>query len=367
MNNAVLLERTIDCLPAVEALLYVERERHDVATIAQRLGATDKEVRRTLIKLEERYDELESGLVLKWEGSKVWLEPRHKYVQWLFKAKHDKDKRSEDLIVKFLSAKNLRQMTQKRYDGLLRRYAKWLSVSVDSATTDDVRSFLDHERQRGNCTNTIVSKVHVLCSFYGWLFREGIILKNPMDRIESPKETKSHPKFLTYEEIEKMREAATGVRKVLFEVFYSSGIRVSEMVGLDRRDYNPIEKTLHIRDGKGGKERTAWISTRANMILQDYLKNRTDDEPWLIRSNFGKRMSKESVERHIRILGEKVGLKRRVTPHMLRHSFATHLLDAGTPIELVQFLLGHESVRTTQIYAHTNPHNTHYFYRRVFS
>src|SRR5690606_8071491 len=134
---------------------------------------------------------------------------------------------------------------------------------------------------------------------------EEIILRNPMDRIERPRELKRPPKHLTYEEIERLREAATGIRKVLFEVLYSSGIRVSEAVNLDRSDYDPVAKTLLVREGKGGKQRRVPLSTRANLVLQDYLKK----------------------------LGHMAGLARRVTPHMLRHSFATHLLDAGMPIE----------------------------------
>lgn len=102
------------------------------------------------------------------------------------------------------------------------------------------------------------------------------------------------------------------------------------------------------------------------MVLKEYLDRRNDSEPWVIRSQYRKRMSKESIERHVRELGERSGLQRRVTPHMLRHSLATHLLEAGTPIDMVQWLLGHESVKTTQVYAKTNPKNIEFYYGRIF-
>lgn len=367
MNKAVLLARDVDLLPAVEALLFAERDKQDIATIAHRLGVTDKDVRRSLFELETRYDDPKSGLELRWSGSAVWIESKHKYVQMLYSRQHKKEERSRELIEQFLASKELRPRTKQRYGYLLRSFSEFLTVSLDLVTTENIRDFIAHQREvRGNSDGTIASKVHSLSSFYGWLVKEEIILRNPMDRIERPRELKRPPEHLTYEEIERLREAATGIRKVLFEVLYSSGIRVSEAVNLDRSDYDPVAKTLLVREGKGGKQRTVPLSTRANLVLQDYLKKRSDDDPWLFRSNYRKRISKESIEWHIKKLGHMAGLARRVTPHMLRHSFATHLLDAGMPIELVQYLLGHESVRTTQVYAKTNPANVAHYCKRVF-
>lgn len=366
MNNAVLLVREFDYTAAIETLLFLDRAKQDIGTLSRRLNVSEKEIRRSLIDLESRYESPESGLELKWSGNIVWIEPKHEYIQLLYASEHNNETRSNELIKKFISSKGLSPKTKQRYSNLLRRLAGYLSISIDAASTDDIRSFLEGERKRENCNNTIITKIHTLNSFYNWLVKEEVISRNPMDRVEKPKETKVPPRHLTYEEIERLREAAKGVRKVLFEILYSSGVRVSELVALDRSDYDSVNKTLLVRHGKGGKQRLTLLSTRANLILQSYLHKRKDDDPWLICSNYRQRMSTSSVERHIKILGEKAGLTRRVTPHMLRHSLATHLLDAGTPIELVQWLLGHESVRTTQVYARSNPQNIDHYYKRVF-
>lgn len=366
MNSVVSLAQGSVGVPIVEAYLFAERDKLTISHIASKTGHTESEIRRFLVQLESRYESPESGLELRWAGESVEVVPRHKYVQMLYSSQEDAHQRSKQLIDSFLQAKQLAQSTTGRYRRFLIRFAELLDISVDSATTQTIRTFLDGERKRGNSNNSIVTKIHRLNSFYEWLLREEYILKNPMNRVEKPQETKTPPKYLTYEELELLREAAEGVTKVILEVLYSTGLRVGELVDLDRQDVDFIEKTIWVKDGKGGKARQSKLSTRAAMILKQHLAARTDDEPWVFQSNFRQRMSTNSVGRYLKLLGEKAGLRRRLTPHMLRHTFATHLLDGGTPIELVQYLLGHESVKTTQVYAQTNPKNVEHFYARVF-
>ncbi len=366
MSTALSLSHDAHGLPMVEAYLFFEREKKSIHSIAMHIGSSEKMVRRCLVQLEERYDNPEFGIRLKWSGDSVELVPKHKYIQSFYAGREEASARSRELVDKFISAKQLRTRTVKGFSLFLNRFAESVDVSVDCLDTNDIRGFLDKERERGNSINTIITKIGRLNSFYAWLLQEEYIDKNPMLRIEIPRETKTPPKSLSYEEIEKLRDAASGIRKVMFEVLYSTGLRVSEAVNLDRQDIDFAEKVVWVREGKGGKSRQTRLSTRASMILKQYLNNRTNDEPWVFRSNYNRRMCKESIERHIRILGEKAGLRKRLTPHMLRHSFATHLLDGGTPIEMVQYLLGHESVKTTQVYARTNPKNVDHFYNRVF-
>ena len=366
MNSVISLSQGSVGVPMVEAYLFAERDKRTVSHIAAKTGHTESEVRRFLVKLEERYESPESGLELRWVGESVEILPKHKYVQTLYSGQEDAQQRSRKLIEDFLQAKQLADSTAKGYRGFLVRFASELDVSVDNVDTQAIREFLDGERNRGNSTNTLVTKIHRLNSFYSWLLQEEYILKNPMNRVEKPQETKTPPKYLTYEEVELLRESADGVTKVIFEVLYSTGLRVSELVDLDRQDIDFIEKTVWVKDGKGGKARQSKLSTRAAMILKQHLAARKDDEPWVFRSNFKQRMSRHSVARYLRLLGERAGLRRRLTPHMLRHTFATHLLDAGMPIDLVQYMLGHSSVKTTQVYAQTNPKNVEHFYGRVF-
>lgn len=366
MNNAVLLSRADIGLPMVEAFLFAERDKKTIGEIASKIGASEKQVRRYLVQLEERYESEGSGIALRWVENSVEVVPKHKYVQQLYAGERESKERSMELIGKFLMAKQLRPKTEKGYAQFLYRFADENEVSVDQVDTNGIRNFLDSERARGNSTNTIVTKTHKLNSLFDWLLKEEYISKNPMDRIEKPKETKAPPKFLTHEEVELVRESADGISKALFELMYSTGLRVSEVSDLKKHDVDFISKTVWVSDGKGGKSREVKLSTRAVLVLKQYLETRKDDDPYLFRSNFGSNLSTDSIYRYMKILGEKAGLRRKLTPHMLRHTFATHLLDAGTPIELVQHLLGHESVKTTQVYAQTNPKNVNHFYGRVF-
>ncbi len=366
MNTVLSLSQGSVGIPIVEAYLFAEREKRTIPQIAAKSGYGESQVRRFLVELEERYKHPESGLELRWIGEHVEVLPKHKYIQSLYSNKEEVHERSKVLVDRFIMAKQLAKSTAKGYKAFLNRFVEEIGVSVDTADANVVRRFLDGERKRGNSTNTIITKIHRLNSFYSWLLKEEYIVKNPMTRVEKPQETKTPPKHLTYEEVELLRESASGVTKVLFELLYSTGLRVSELVSLNRHDVDFSERSAWVRDGKGGKSRKVRLSTRAALILKQYLRNRTDNEPWVFRSNFKRRMSKESITRYLRLLGEKAGLRRRLTPHMLRHTFATHLLDGGAPIEIVQHLLGHESVKTTQVYAQTNPQNVNHFYVRVF-
>lgn len=366
MGNIVSLSHDSVGEPMVEAYLFAEREKRTIAHIASKTRHTEREVRRFLVKLEERYDSPGSGLELRWRGESVEITPKHQYVQTLYSSQEEAHQNSLRLIEAFLMAKQLADSSTKRYRDFLTRFALSLDVSVNDADTHAIRGFLEIERQRGNSANSVITKIHRMNSFYTWLLKEEHIVKNPMSRIDKPQETKTPPKYLTYEEVELLREKATGITKAVLEVLYSTGLRVSELVDLDRKDIDFVEKIVWVKRGKGGKVRKTKLSTRASMILKQYLASRKDDEPWAFRSNFKQRMSTHSVARYLKLLGEKAGLRRKLTPHILRHTFATHLLDGGTPIELVQYLLGHESVKTTQVYAQTNPKNVDHFYSRVF-
>ena len=251
--------------------------------------------------------------------------------------------------------------------GFLFRFANSIDVCIDHADVRAVREFLRAEKvERGNNAKTIGNKIDMLNSLFDWLLLEKHIAESPMTRVEKPVTAATLPKSLTYEEIELVRDVATGISKALFEVMYSTGLRVSEVSNLDRSDIDFATRTVTVRDGKGSKDREGKLSTRAALVLRQYINERKDFDPWLFRSNFRGRLQKDSIQRYMGILGQKAGLHRKLTPHMLRHSFATHLLDAGVPIEVVQYLLGHESVKTTQIYAKVNPKNVSHFYDKVF-
>lgn len=271
----------------------------------------------------------------------------------------------------YLDAQRLRgrrMSTLEAYELFLARFLRTVGKPVTQITVKDVRLFLIREGDRGNKPATLASKIAKLRSFFRWLHRERLVREDPMELIDAPHVPEPPPKFLSYDEIEAVREAAVGhpVREVIVEVLYSSGMRVSELVALDWRDINLVLKQAAVRDGKGGKSRVVPLSTRAARLLQRLLERRKDKQLWVFRSQFNQRMSKATVQWHMRKLGEQAGLPFQLTPHQLRHSLATHLLNAGMPLDQIQLVLGHRNIQTTQRYARTQLQSVEQYYRRVF-
>jgi len=185
---------------------------------------------------------------------------------------------------------------------------------------------------------------------------EELIPKNPMTRIKSFKINKKdarHP--LTLEELEKLRNACKTYReKAIVEFFFSSGCRISEAIQID---VNSLDMTHRCADviGKGNKPRTLYFSIRARLMIEEYLKERKGGTALFCcgRKPYA-RLGKRSIEKILQQLGERAGIVRRVHPHVLRHTFATHMLNSGMDITVIQKLLGHSSVGTTEIYAEIN-------------
>ena len=347
-----------------EAFLYAQQGQTSLDLLAKRSGCSPKQVRSALVQLEAKYDGDREGLELHWSGDSVELVPNPVYLSPMQAGLGD-EQRSKRILDEYMAAKNFRKATQKEYRGFLKRFVDYLDVPLDFCETRHIRCFLQSEKDRGNSRNTLITKQHKLSSLFSWMQVEEYISKNPMLRVEKLREDKKPPKHLTHDEMELLRESASGIRKVLMEVLYSSGMRVSELVDLNREDVSFSEREFTIRDGKGGKHRVAPMSSRCALVLKRYLDERTDDNPWVIQSNYKRRMSKSSIEWHMEILGELAGHKRKLTPHVLRHTLATNLLESGMPIDLVQQVLGHESVKTTQVYATTNTAQIDHYYSRV--
>lgn len=258
-------------------------------------------------------------------------------------------------------------------EGTIKNYRYMLNTFFDFAERDrvekitvkDIRRFLLQCKKKGNAQNTINTKINALRSFFGWLHRQEFINKNPMKKIEKPVAKNNSPTFLSHDEIERMREKATGIDKLIFEVLYATGIRVSEFVNLDWEDINWDEMTIEVT-GKGDKTRTVPVSTKAFRLLKKWKNKREDDGPYVLRSRYDRRMSRSSIYRRLRNLGDKAGIDKQVSPVVMRHTFATHLLESGAPIDVVQNILGHEYLETTQIYAETQQRNINHEYRKVF-
>jgi integrase/recombinase XerC len=238
---------------------------------------------------------------------------------------------------------------------------------ICTANADLIRTFLTHLGEQQYSAATMARKIATLRSFYKWADRRGVANGNPMTAIRTPRQPKRLPKAIPIEQVERLL-AAPGDGDVLsrrdramLETLYSTGIRVSELVGLMVEDLDITGEALRIR-GKGKKERIVPLGTHAVQAIQRYLDMVKADPKFssaggskgmpLFVNKHGGRLSSRSVRRKLDKYLKQVGLDPSISPHTLRHSFATHLLDNGADLRSVQELLGHQSLSTTQVYTH---------------
>lgn len=153
----------------------------------------------------------------------------------------------------------------------------------------------------------------------------------------------------------------------VFETFLSSGLRVSELTELDWNNIDFRDREIHVLHGKGDKARITKFSIKAKLLLEKYKKTRLDDNEWVVQSQYKQRMSTESVQRHIGNIGKKVNLPIRLTPHKLRHTFATILARKGTPIEVIQELMRHSNINTARRYIKVDKSNINYQFNQSFA
>ncbi len=240
--------------------------------------------------------------------------------------------------------------------------------TIVQADINVIRAFLSHLSEQNYSPSTMARKIATLRSFYKWADRTSLVKGNPMVMIRTPKQAKRLPKAITVEEIERLlsapddRELLGARDRAILETLYSTGVRVSELVDLDSTDLDEYGEALHIR-GKGKKERLVPLGSHALAAIRHYLTMFHQDprykqaeaagkRPPLFINKHGGRLSSRSVRRKLDKYLREAGLDPSISPHTLRHSFATHLLGNGADLRSVQELLGHQSLSTTQIYTH---------------
>ena len=234
-----------------------------------------------------------------------------------------------------------------------------------STQTDTVRAYLAFLNEKQYSKATIARKLATLRSFYKFLVKRSQVSSNPVVAVRTPKQEKKLPRFLEYEEVKTLLDTPPvnswlGARdRAILETLYSTGIRVSELVALNMDDVDFLGEVVHIR-GKGKKERIAPIGSSALQVIQHYMEfrnkraqsNNNFDSKVLFVNKHGRRLSTRSVRRKMDKYLKMAGLDPAISPHTLRHSFATHMLNNGADLRSVQELLGHQSLSTTQIYTH---------------
>lgn len=283
-------------------------------------------------------------------------------------------------IDKFLNylkvEKNMSMHTVLNYSIDLKDTAKFLGEAAEIEKIDylTLRKFLADLKAKNYSKRTIARKLACLRSFFKFLYREGYLKANPMAGLSTPKLDKKLPVFLDEGEVAKLLEAPdikdlAGLRdKAILETLYSSGLRISELVGLSVDNIDFIGGVLKVF-GKGRKERLVPIGDRALKCIRGYLEKRGDVKSLDKKAVFLNKSRTRLTDRSVRRILEKyihiTSLREDISPHTLRHSFATHLLNRGADLRSVQELLGHMNLSTTQIYTHVSTERLKIVYDKV--
>ena len=284
------------------------------------------------------------------------------------------DNREKEFIEGFKSylsvEKNFSEHTLSAYCSDIISYILWLeNVSCVDIDFNKLREYLHFIQRFDYKKTTIARKTASIRTFYKYLFRERYIDSNPATSLSAPKRPKSLPKFLTVDEIEKLLnnikiDTPAGFRnRVILELLWATGMRVSELSNLNFGDLNLDENEIRVF-GKGAKERIVLISDRSKQYLIQYINTArkllapgydigeiNDNSPLFINST-GFRLQNKTIRNAINDVVQKIELPKKVTPHVFRHSFATHLIENGADLRVVQELLGHAGISNTQIYTH---------------
>ena len=277
----------------------------------------------------------------------------------------------EQLLDQFLHylivEKGLSKNTIEAYSHDLNQFLNHLkgkgTQEIGEVDKFDVRGFLLALKRKNLSTKSILRNLVAIRTFYKFLIQEGILETNPIEQLESPKVSKTLPEILTLKEIEKLLEQPNlqtplGIRdRAMLEILYATGMRVSELTHLPTHQVN-LEGGYVLIFGKGSKERIVplggeamkWITLYLNTVRGILSKGRENSSLFINRS--GKGMSRQGFWKNLKNYAKKAGLRKRITPHLLRHSFASHLLEGGADLRSVQMMLGHVDISTTQIYTH---------------
>ena len=282
-----------------------------------------------------------------------------------------KDKELIENFKSYLSIeKNFSEHTINAYISDIVSFILWLNdIDCKNVNFNILREYLHFIQRFEYKKTTIARKIASIRTFYKFLLRERFIDSNPALSLSAPKRPKSLPKFLTVNEVENILnnvkiDTPAGFRnKVILELLWATGMRVSELSNLNFGDLNIEENEIKVF-GKGAKERIVLISERAKnylvqyintvrkLIAPEYNKNEINNDTPLFINSTGFRLQNKTIRKAINDVVEKIELPKKVTPHVFRHSFATHLIENGADLRVVQELLGHAGISNTQIYTH---------------
>ncbi|BCB95772.1 tyrosine recombinase XerC [Dissulfurispira thermophila] len=273
-------------------------------------------------------------------------------------------------IEKFLKyleiERNVSVHTLKAYERDLKDFSEYCHVQPKDIDMIDIRGFISGLINKGKSKTTVLRKLATLRSFFAYLYREGYVKINYARLVPTPKAPKHLPNFLSVDDVFNLVQTPEGIGllpvrdRAILELLYSSGLRVSEIEGLNIDDLNMKESMIKVR-GKGKKERIVPVGNKAMDALKTYLVERrlykkkkgvSDSNNALFLNRDGQRLSDRQIRRVVVKYARLMGISGQIGPHTLRHTFATHLLIGGADLRVIQELLGHSSLSTTQRYTH---------------
>lgn len=266
----------------------------------------------------------------------------------------------ERVIKSYIVVRHMEGLTDTtiyNYLRVLRSFMLGSTKPLSEITANDIRLYLfKYQTDNGVGNRSLEGIRGTICTFMRWAASEGYIPSNPTETLKPIKWTAKPREALEQLELERIRQVClTHREKAMIEVLYSTGCRVSEMVGIKLSDINWDTRAVELF-GKGKKWRTSYINAKAEVAIKTYLEYRPHKSAYLFcNDRGGAAMKKSNVERMIRKIRERAGMgDRRITPHTFRHTTATQALQSGMPVTDIQQLLGHASVNTTMVYAHTS-------------
>ena len=254
---------------------------------------------------------------------------------------------------------NYSKNTINTYLNALNHLNDEIKKDILKLTSKDIESFISELELESSSISNYLSAYK---TFYNYYIKIGQISINPIDKVDTPKLSKHLPTYLTVEEVDKLldieiKDAFSARNKSILELLYATGLRISELINLEFKNIDLNDCIVRIM-GKGSKERIVPINDLAIKYLKIYVKDyrhklvKTEQNNYVYLNNHGKKMTRQGVFKMIKKRTLETGIKKDVSPHTLRHSIATHMLENGADLRIIQEFLGHESIGTTQIYTH---------------
>ena len=271
----------------------------------------------------------------------------------------------EKFIEYLIIDKKYSENTIKSYNNDLKKFNSYFkNINIKNINENHIKNYLKYLKDNNNDNRTINHNISTLRSFYKFLLIEKLIKENPLEYIEMPKVKKTLPKSLSIEEIDKLldiqlNDSFSYRNKAMLELMYSSGLRVSELINVKIHDIDTSNCIIRVM-GKGKKERIIPLGDYAINYICIYLKEHRENlikreiNDYLFLNNHGNKMTRQGFFKILKQIAKEKNIKTDFSPHTLRHSFATHLLNGGADLRSIQEMLGHESISTTQIYTHVS-------------